>query len=78
MVDTSDSEECIFTIESVGAICHNQQNQYFVSLKFMHSGRNTVIKCQLDTGLPVMSCHTQIDVLCNKVTTQECNQQPQD
>ena len=50
MVDTSDSEDCIFAIESVGAVCHNHQNQYFVSLKFIHSGRNTVIKCQLDTG----------------------------
>ena len=50
MVDTSDFEDCIFAIESVGAICHNHQNQYSVSLKFMHSGRNTVIKCQSDAG----------------------------
>lgn len=49
-MDTSDSENCIFAIENVGAICHTHQHQYFVPLKFMHSGRNTIIKCQLDTG----------------------------
>ena len=48
--DISDSEDCIFTIERVGAVCHNRQDQLFVPLRLTYNGRGKIITCQLDTG----------------------------
>ena len=50
VVESSDSEDSIFTIESIGTISHNKQGQYFVPLCFKHKGTDTTINCQLDTG----------------------------
>ena len=52
IVDNSNSEDYVFGIECVGAICHSHQGQYFVPLTFKHNGKNTAIKCQLVTGAP--------------------------
>ena len=50
VIDSSDSEDCVFAIEHVGAICHTHKDQYFVPLTFTHNGRSTIVRCQLDTG----------------------------
>ena len=49
-----ESDDSLYQLEEVGTVNHQQRKQFFTALEVIEAAGNTVVQCQLDTGLLVM------------------------